>query len=66
MSEILKAVKKNLERLNACKGPHVFISNKEINGVSVEYVCPKCEATVSSTYAIAYQAGLQHGAKQTI
>jgi transposase-like protein len=63
-SQILKEVKANQARLNACEGPHDFQPMGPTDKLRQRYRCSKCQGEVESLARTWYEDGLRHARKE--
>lgn len=61
--EIMREVKSNIVRLDACVGPHEFSPDPaDTRPMFKHELCSKCAGRVESQAARWYRLGLEHGA----
>ena len=64
IDKIMERVVKNLDKLDACEGPHEFVSIESSETAKFSRLkCTKCGGTIDSSNAIWYNRGLEHGKK---
>ncbi len=59
---MIKQIKDNLNLLDSCSGPHVFIKRIGSNNV-IKYHCSKCRGIIDRAAHKWYTQGLEHAKK---